>query len=161
LKLAYVGDAGNNMGNSYLIACATAGMSVSVAAPQGFQPKAETLKTATEIARGFGQTISVHTDPRVALENADVVATDTWISMGQEAEKAERERQFTGYTVNQALFEHAKSEAIFLHCLPAYRGYEVTAEVLDGPRSLIWQEAENRLHAQKGLMLWLHQQMQN
>lgn len=158
LKLAYIGDAANNMANSYLLACATAGMTVSVAAPAGFHPRADVFDAASEIAQRFGQTVSMHVDPKQAVSNADVIATDTWISMGMEANKGERESQFQGYTVSEDLFQHANEGAVFLHCLPAFRGYEVTAEVLDGPRSLIWQEAENRLHAQKALMLWLHQQ---
>ena len=155
LKLAYIGDAANNMGNSYLVASALAGMSVSIGAPTGFQPAAEVVARAQAIATQFGQKIEVFEDPSLAVASADVVTTDTWVSMGMEDEKEQRVRLFAGYTVDAALMAKANSNAIFLHCLPAYRGYEVAAEVLDGPQSRIWDEAENRLHAQKALMLWL------
>ena len=155
LKLAYIGDAANNMGNSYLVASALAGMSVSIGAPTGFQPAAEVVARAQAIAKQFGQQIEVFEDPSLAVASADVVTTDTWVSMGMEDEKEQRVKLFAGYTVDAALMAKANSNAIFLHCLPAYRGYEVAAEVLDGPQSRIWDEAENRLHAQKALMLWL------
>ena len=155
LKLAYIGDAANNMGNSYLVASALAGMSVSIGAPTGFQPAAEVVARAQAIATQFGQKIEVFEDPSLAVASADVVTTDTWVSMGMEDEKEQRVKLFAGYTVDAALMAKANSNAIFLHCLPAYRGYEVAAEVLDGPQSRIWDEAENRLHAQKALMLWL------
>ncbi|MEN9730848.1 MAG: hypothetical protein RL488_158 [Actinomycetota bacterium] len=158
LKLAYVGDAANNMANSYLIGGALAGMHVSVAAPNGYAPAAEIVVRATAIAASTGGSVSVHENPADAVAGADVVTTDTWISMGQEAEKAKRIADFAGYTIDQALMSKAKSDAIFLHCLPAYRGYEVAAEVIDGPQSVIWDEAENRLHAQKALLVWLNQQ---
>jgi len=158
LKLAYIGDAANNMGNSYLVACALAGMSVSVGAPKGFQPAQEVVARAQAIAEQFGQHIEVFEDPILAVASADVVTTDTWVSMGMEDEKEQRVKLFAGYTVDAALMSLANPNAIFLHCLPAYRGYEVAAEVLDGPQSRIWDEAENRLHAQKALMLWLSRQ---
>ncbi len=158
LKLAYVGDAANNMGNSYLVACALAGMDVSVAAPVGYQPDSIVVATATKIAAGFGRTIEVVTDPVKAVLGAHVIATDTWVSMGMEAEKEQRIKTFAGYTVDAALMNAAAKDAVFLHCLPAYRGYEVSAEVIDGPKSLVWDEAENRLHAQKALMVWLDRQ---
>lgn len=158
LKLAYIGDAANNMGNSYLVACALAGMSVAVGAPAGFQPSEDVVARAQAIASQFGQTIEVFEDPALAVSDADVVTTDTWVSMGMEAEKEQRVKTFAGYTVHQGLMQMAKPSAIFLHCLPAYRGYEVSTEVLDGPQSRIWDEAENRLHAQKALMLWLSRQ---
>ena len=158
LKLAYIGDAANNMGNSYLVACALAGMSVSVAAPVGFQPATDVVARAQQIAKQFGQQIAIYEDPALAVADADVVTTDTWVSMGMEAEKEQRVKTFAGYTVDAKLMAMAKPSAIFLHCLPAYRGYEVSAEVLDGPQSRIWDEAENRLHAQKALMLWLSRQ---
>ena len=158
LKLAYVGDAANNMGNSYLVACALAGMSVSISAPAGFRPAAEVVARAQAIAQQFGQHIEVFEDPALAVAGADVVTTDTWVSMGMEDEKEKRVKLFAGYTVDAALMANANPSAIFLHCLPAYRGYEVAAEVLDGPQSRIWDEAENRLHAQKALMLWLSRQ---
>jgi ornithine carbamoyltransferase len=158
LKLAYIGDAANNMGNSYLVACALAGMSVSVGAPKGFQPDQEVVAKAQAIAEQFGQHIEVFEDPSLAVAKAHVVTTDTWVSMGMEDEKEQRVKLFAGYTVDAALMACANPNAIFLHCLPAYRGYEVAAEVLDGPQSRIWDEAENRLHAQKALMLWLSRQ---
>ena len=158
LKLAYVGDAANNMANSYLVACALAGMSVSVAAPEGYLPDQEVVSRAREIAALQGGTIETTSDPGQAVEGANVIATDTWISMGMEEEAEERKRDFAGFTVDQALMDAASSDAVFLHCLPAYRGFEVSAEVIDGPRSLVWQEAENRLHAQKALMAWLAEQ---
>ena len=158
LKLAYVGDAANNMGNSYLVACALAGMSVSIGAPAGFRPAAEVVARAQAIAQQFGQHIEVFEDPALAVAGADVVTTDTWVSMGMEDEKEKRVKLFAGYTVDSSLMAKANPSAIFLHCLPAYRGYEVAAEVLDGPQSRIWDEAENRLHAQKALMLWLSRQ---
>ena len=158
LKLAYVGDASNNMANSYLIGGATAGMHVAVAGPANYLPDAKVVARAELIAEKTGGSISVHGEPTAAIANADVVITDTWISMGQESEKEQRLRDFAGYTIDAALFAHAKEDAIFMHCLPAYRGYEVSAEVLDGPRSVIWDEAENRLHAQKALMTWLAEQ---
>lgn len=158
LKLAYIGDAANNMGNSYLVACALAGMSVSVGAPAGFQPSSDVVARAQKIAAQFGQQIEVFEDPSLAVAHADVVTTDTWVSMGMEDEKEQRVKTFAGYTVDASLMREASPNAIFLHCLPAYRGYEVAAEVLDGPQSRIWDEAENRLHAQKALMLWLSRQ---
>jgi ornithine carbamoyltransferase len=158
LKLAYVGDAANNMGNSYLVASALAGMDVSVAAPVGYQPDAAVVATATRIAEGFGRKVEVVTNPAEAVSGAHVIATDTWVSMGMEAEKEQRIKTFSDYTVDQSLMDAAATDAVFLHCLPAYRGYEVSAEVIDGPKSLIWDEAENRLHAQKALMVWLDRQ---
>jgi ornithine carbamoyltransferase len=158
LKLAYVGDAANNMANSYLVACALAGMGVSVAAPEGYLPDQEVVSRAREIAALQGGTIEITSDPGQAVEGANVIATDTWISMGMEEEAQERKRDFAGFTVDQALMDAASSDAVFLHCLPAYRGFEVSAEVIDGSRSLVWQEAENRLHAQKALMAWLAEQ---
>lgn len=158
LKLAYVGDAANNMGNSYLIASALAGMSVSIAAPSGYQPDPAIIERAAEIAAGFGQSIEIFEDPKLAVAGANVVATDTWISMGMEAEAEQRKAVFGGYTITQELMALADPKAIFLHCLPAYRGFEVSAEVIDGPQSRIWDEAENRLHAQKALMVWLAKQ---
>ncbi|MEO0049378.1 MAG: hypothetical protein RL556_710 [Actinomycetota bacterium] len=158
LKLAYIGDADNNMANSYLVACALAGMHVAVAGPEGYLPKAEIVSRANEIAAEQGGSILITTSATEAVANADVVVTDTWISMGQEAEKEQRVRDFAGFTVDEALMAHAKADAIFMHCLPAYRGFEVSAEVLDGPQSVIWDEAENRLHAQKALLVWLDSQ---
>ena len=158
LKVAYVGDAANNMANSYLIACALAGMNVAMASPAQYSPDPAVVERAKSIAAATGGSISLSQQPAEAVANADVVVTDTWISMGQEAEKAKRIQEFAGFTVDAALMSQANADAIFMHCLPAYRGYEVSADVLDGPQSVIWDEAENRLHAQKALMAWLAEQ---
>jgi ornithine carbamoyltransferase len=157
-KIAYVGDAANNMANSYLVACAMAGMSVSIASPQGYEPQAQVVARAREIAAFSGAVIETTNNPVEAANNADAVATDTWISMGMESEAERRKQAFAGFTVDADLMAKAKPSAIFLHCLPAYRGYEVSAEVLDGPQSVVWDQAENRLHAQKALMAWLANQ---
>ncbi len=157
-KLAYVGDAANNMANSYLVAGALAGMSVSIASPANYEPNPQVVARAREIAAFSGGEIMVTTDPAEAVSQADVIATDTWISMGMEEEAEQRKRDFSGFTVDGNLMRKAKSSAIFLHCLPAYRGFEVSADVLDGPQSVIWDQAENRLHAQKALMAWLANQ---
>ncbi|MEY3889187.1 MAG: hypothetical protein RI931_309 [Actinomycetota bacterium] len=158
LKIAYVGDANSNMANSYLIGCAMAGMHVSVAGPAGYQPAAGVVLRAETIAAQNAGSVAIHLDPISAVANADIVVTDTWISMGQESEKEQRIQDFAGYTVDSSLMANAQSDAIVLHCLPAYRGYEISADVLDGPQSVIWDEAENRLHAQKALMAWLAEQ---
>jgi ornithine carbamoyltransferase len=157
-KIAYVGDAANNMANSYLVSCAMAGMSVSIACPQGYEPQAQVIARAREIAAFSGAVIEITNNPVEAANNADVVATDTWISMGMESEAESRKQAFAGFTVDANLMAKAKPSAIFLHCLPAYRGYEVSAEVLDGSQSVVWDQAENRLHAQKALMAWLANQ---
>ena len=155
LSIAYVGDAANNMANSYLIGCAMAGMHVRIAAPAAYAPAHHIVLRAEEIAAETGGSVTVYATPQEAVIDADVITTDTWISMGQESEKQARIDAFAGYTVDSDLMAKAKSDAIFLHCLPAYRGYEVSADVIDGPQSVIWDEAENRLHAQKALMIWL------
>lgn len=157
-KIAYVGDAANNMANSYLVACAMAGMSVSIASPQGYEPQAQVVARAREIASFSGAVIEITNSPAEAANDADVIATDTWISMGMESEAESRKQAFAGFTVDADLMAKAKPSAIFLHCLPAYRGFEVLAEVLDGPQSVVWDQAENRLHAQKALMAWLANQ---
>lgn len=154
LKLAYIGD-GNNMAHSYLYGCAKLGMDVSIATPKGYEPNAEVVENAKNDAKATGAAVTVTYDPVEAISGADVVCTDTWCSMGQEAEKAERIEHFKGYCVDGALFAKADADAIFLHCLPAYRGFEVTEEVIDGPHSVIFDEAENRLHAQKAVMALL------
>ena len=155
VKIAYVGDAANNMGNSYLVACAMAGMHVSIAAPKGYQPDPQVVQRAKEIAKQFGTSIEIYERPEDAIRHSHVVATDTWVSMGMEKEKQKRIKVFSDYTVTKRLLDLADPSVIFLHCLPAYRGYEVAADVIDGPRSFIWEEAANRLHAQKALMVWL------
>lgn len=151
LKLAYVGD-GNNVAHSLLYASAKAGVNMSVATPAGYECDPEIAANAKEDAKETGAELVFTQDPVEAVTNADVVCTDTWVSMGQEAEKAERVKIFRDYQVNGELFGKAKEDAIFIHCLPAYRGYEVTEEVIDGPRSVIFDEAENRLHAQKAVL---------
>jgi ornithine carbamoyltransferase len=153
--LAYLGDASNNMCHSYMLAGVTAGMKVRVAGPAGYQPNQKVYRKAEEIALQTGGSIDIYTDPKHALIDSDVVATDTWVSMGQEAEKEQKVKEFAGFTLDSELMSIAKPEAIVLHCLPAYRGYEISAEVLDGPQSVVWDQAENRLHAQKALMVWL------
>ena len=158
LKLAYVGDANNNMANSYLVACAMAGMDVSIAAPEGYGPDSAVLDRAREIAAIQGGKISSSNDPVEAVAGAHVVVTDTWVSMGMEDQARERALVFQAFTVDSALMSGAEKDAIFLHCLPAYRGFEVSADVIDGSQSRVWQEAENRLHAQKALMVWLAEQ---
>ncbi len=130
-------------------------MHVRIAGPSTHQPRPDILADATRIAAETGGSVEVGTDPIAAVSGADVVVTDTWVSMGQESEKAERIAAFGDYQVNAELMAHAKPDALFLHCLPAYRGSEVTAEVIDGPQSVVWDEAENRLHAQKALICWL------
>ncbi|NES13532.1 MULTISPECIES: ornithine carbamoyltransferase [Micromonospora] len=153
--LTYVGDAANNMAHSYLLAGATAGMHVRVAGPVGFQPDPEIVARAEKIAAGTGGSVRVLTDPVEAVRAADVVATDTWTSMGQESDGLDRITPFLPYQVNDALLGHAAAGVIVLHCLPAHRGEEITDEVLDGPRSAVFDQAENRLHAQKALLTFL------
>ena len=155
LTVAFVGDGSSNMSHSYLLACAVAGMHVRIAAPAGYQPDPAIVRDADEIAVETGGSVAVTQDAALAVEGADVVVTDTWVSMGQEDQKAQRVKDFGAYQVDPALMAKADATAIFLHCLPAYRGYEVSAEVIDGTQSVIWDEAENRLHAQKALLTWL------
>jgi ornithine carbamoyltransferase len=153
--LAFVGDAACNMGHSYLLSGALAGMHVRVSGPAGFEPDQVVLARAEEIARETGGSAEYVADPRTAVAGADVVATDTWVSMGKEDEAAQRLETFLPWRLDDALLAHAKDDAIVLHCLPAYRGKEITAEVIDGPRSVVWDEAENRRHAQKAVLAWL------
>ena len=148
-KAVYLGDGNNNMANSYMLGFATAGMEMAIVAPEGFQPQQEFVERARR--RG---TVTV-SDSLDAVEDADVVITDTWVSMGQESDGKDRRTPFLPYQVNADVMARAKDDAIFLHCLPAYRGNEVTAEVIDGPQSRVFDEAENRLHAQKALLVWL------
>ncbi|MEU4229860.1 ornithine carbamoyltransferase [Nonomuraea sp. NPDC026600] len=154
LTLTYLGDGANNMAHSYLLGGATAGMHVRIGAPVGYQPDAVILDRAAAIAATTGGSVISLTDPAAAAQGAHVVATDTWVSMGQDG-KDERVHALMPYQVNSELMEYAAHDAIVLHCLPAYRGYEITADVLDGPRSAVWDQAENRLHAQKALLHWL------
>lgn len=153
--IAYLGDAANNMSNSYLLGGATAGMNVRVAGPQGFLPDPAIVADAERIASENGGSVLVTTDPREAAADADCIFTDTWVSMGEESEYAVRSKPFWDYQVNDELMSLAKPDALFQHCLPAYRGKEVTSSVIDGPQSVVWDEAENRLHAQKALLTWL------
>ncbi len=154
LKLAYVGD-GNNIAHSLLFGCAKIGINISVASPDGYKPNEKIVALAGEDAALSGANIQIVTEPSEAVAGADVVVTDVWASMGQEAEQQERARTFAGYQVNDELVKHANSDFIFLHCLPAHRGEEVSAGIIDGPHSAAWDEAENRLHAQKAVMALL------
>lgn len=155
LNFAYLGDAGNNMAHSYLLGGAAAGLHLRVAGPSGYQPDPAVVSVAAGIAGRTGGSVTVTDDPAAALDGADVVATDTWVSMGQEIEQAEREEPFRPYAITAQALQRAASDAIVLHCLPAYRGKEIDADVIDGPHSVVWDEAENRLHAQKALLTWL------
>ena len=151
LHFAYIGD-GNNMGNSYLYGCAKAGIHCTIACPKGYEPNKDVLAKALEDAKATGAVLKVVEDPAEAAKDADVLATDTWTSMGEEAEKKVREKVFRGYQINRELLALADKEAIVLHCLPAYRGKEITEEVLEGYAHVIFDEAENRLHTQKAVM---------
>jgi len=155
LTLTYLGDGANNMAHSYLLAGANAGLHVRVGTPEGFLPDAAVVDAAARRAAETGGSVLVTNDPAAAAEGADVLATDTWISMGQEGEAADRARPFLPFAVDEAALARAADGAIVLHCLPAYRGTEIAAPVLDGPASAVWDEAENRLHAQKALLTWL------
>jgi len=160
LKVAFIGDGADNMVHSYLLAGATAGMHVRVGSPAEYSPKDSVVADADRIAAQTGGSVTIFTDPLEAVAGADVVVTDTWVSMGKEEEKAARVATLTQYRVDDELMALAQPDAIFLHCLPADRGYEVTAEVIDGPQSVIWDESENRLHAQKALLVWLLERSQ-
>jgi ornithine carbamoyltransferase len=153
--LAYVGDAANNMAHSYLLAGATAGLHVRLAGPAGHDPAPAVVARAEEIAAGTGGSVRIMRDTAAAVSGADVVATDTWTSMGQEGDELDRHTPFRPYQVNKALLAHAAPHAIVLHCLPAHRGEEITDEVLDGPQSAVFDQAENRLHTQKALLTFL------
>ena len=155
LTVTFLGDGASNMGQSYVLACATAGIHVRVAAPEEYAPAESIVADADRRAAETGGSVTLYTDPNEAVAGADVVVTDTWVSMGKEEEKAHRVAVFGAYQVTPELMTLAKPDAIFLHCLPADRGYEVSADVIDGPQSVIWDEAENRLHAQKALLVWL------
>ena len=155
LTAAFLGDAACNMGNSWALAGAIAGMHVRFGAPDGYAPDADVLVRAKEIAEETGGSVTVISDPVAAAAGADVLITDTWVSMGKESEAAARVAVFSPYALTTDLLGHADPEAVVLHCLPAYRGKEIEAEVLDGPRSLVWDEAENRRHAQKAILAFL------
>ncbi|WP_353809567.1 ornithine carbamoyltransferase [Agromyces sp. SYSU T00194] len=155
LTVTFLGDGASNMAQSYVLACVMAGMHVRIASPVEFSPAASVVADADAIAADTGGSVTLFTDPAEATAGSDVVVTDTWVSMGKEEEKAHRVATFGGYRVDAELMALASPDAVFLHCLPADRGYEVTADVIDGPQSIIWDEAENRLHAQKALLVWL------
>lgn len=154
LKFTYVGD-GNNMAHSILLGCARMGMTVAVAHPRGYAPDGETVTRAREFAAESGGAVQITEDPAEACDGAHVVYTDVWASMGQEDEAKERLARFEGFQVDAAMMARAERSAIFLHCLPAHRGEEVSAEVIDGPRSVVFDQAENRLHAQKAILVQL------
>jgi len=151
LKLAYVGD-GNNVAHSLLNACAKVGMDIAVATPEGYEPDAGIVELAKGDAAANGSKVEITRDPAAAVKDADVIYTDVWASMGQEAEHAARVKIFAPYQVNSKLAAHAKPDYLFMHCLPAHRGEEVAAEVMDGPNSVVFDEAENRLHVQKAVL---------
>jgi len=148
VRVAWVGD-GNNMANSWILAAGLTGLTLTLACPKGYEPHAEAIEATRDLGRG---SVRVVNRPAEAISSADVVTTDVWASMGQEEEAAARVRAFDGYLIDDAKFGQASADAIFLHCLPAHRGEEVAAEVIDGPHSRVWDEAENRLHAQKALL---------
>jgi ornithine carbamoyltransferase len=155
LTVTYLGDGANNMAHSYLLGGALASMHVRIGSPADYAPVPAVLADAQRIAAETGGSVRHETSAKAAVEGADVVVTDTWVSMGQEAEAADRTSPFVDYAVNRAAMSLAAPDAVVLHCLPAYRGKEIAAEVIDGPQSLVWDEAENRLHAQKALLTWL------
>jgi ornithine carbamoyltransferase len=153
-KLTYVGD-GNNMAHSLMFGAAKVGMDVAIASPDGYQVNPRYADLVRQDAQAAGTKVILTTDPAEAVKDASAVYTDVWASMGQEAEQQKRVQAFKGFTVDAALMSHARKDAVFLHCLPAHRGEEVSAEVCDGPQSRIFDEAENRLHVQKAILLWL------
>ncbi|MCF8589151.1 ornithine carbamoyltransferase [Gordonia liuliyuniae] len=155
LTITYLGDAANNMANSLMLGCAVAGMHVRVSGPEGFRPDADIVAQAQQQAEATGGSVRVIDDPAEAAGGADVLVTDTWVSMGQEDDGLDRVGPFRPYQINSDLLGHAADGAIVLHCLPAHRGEEITDEVIDGPASVVFDEAENRLHAQKALLTWL------
>ena len=154
--LAYVGDGANNMAHSLALGGVTAGMHVTISAPDGFAPDPIVIADAEKRAAMTGGSVRVESDPKAASRGADVLVTDTWVSMHDpQSARERRHNQLRGYQVNAGLMARAKPDALFMHCLPAYRGKEITGEVLDGPASVVWDEAENRLHAQKAVLIWL------
>ncbi|WP_144493959.1 ornithine carbamoyltransferase [Bacillus pumilus] len=151
IKVAYIGD-GNNVAHSLMVGCAQLGCDIAVASPKGYEPLQEVTDTARDFAKQSGAEVIVTTDPVAAVQNADVIYSDVFTSMGQEAETEKRLAEFKEYQVNDELMRHAAKDYIFLHCLPAHRGEEVTADIIDGPHSKVFQQAENRLHVQKALI---------
>jgi ornithine carbamoyltransferase len=156
LKLAYIGD-GNNVAHSLLIGCARLGIDIAVATPSGYEPGADVVETARAFGSGTGARVEITNDPLEAVAAANAIYTDVWASMGQEHEAAERQKVFTGMQVNAALMSEARRDAVFMHCLPAKRGLEVTDEVIESAQSVVFDQAENRLHTQKALLLSLLQ----
>jgi ornithine carbamoyltransferase len=154
IKVAYVGD-GNNVCNSLLLGCAMTGINISAATPKEYKPRKESIAAAQKITKDTGAKIEITTDPADAVKNADFVYTDVWVSMGDESEEKERIKTLKPYQVNEQLLGKAKKGAKIMHCLPAHRGLEITGDVLDGPQSIVWNQAENRLHAQKAILLKL------
>ncbi|MCW2518315.1 MAG: ornithine carbamoyltransferase [Mycobacterium sp.] len=155
LKMAYFGDGANNMAHSLMLGGVTAGIHVTIAAPTGFEPATQFVAAAERRAAETGATVTVTADAHAAADGADVLVTDTWTSMGQENDGLDRVRPFRPFQVNGELMKLADPDAVVLHCLPAHRGHEITDDVIDGPQSAAWDEAENRLHAQKALLVWL------
>lgn len=158
LRMTYLGDGANNMAHSLMLGGVTAGVHVTVAAPTGFEPNSQVLADSRRRGDETGATVTVTDDPKMAVAGADVLVTDTWTSMGQEDDGLDRIRPFRPFQINDDLVALADSEVLVLHCLPAHRGYEITDSVIDGPHSVVWDEAENRLHAQKALLVWLLEQ---
>ena len=154
LKFTYIGD-GNNMAHSIMYGCGKMGIDCAIATPENYKPLEEVINNAQDDFKKSGAKLLLTQDPVEAIRDADIVYTDTWVSMGQEEEKQERLKVFMPYQIDEKLFKNAKDDAIFMHCLPAYRGFEVTSEVIDGKNSVIFDEAENRLHAQKAIMATL------
>jgi ornithine carbamoyltransferase len=160
LRLAYFGDGANNMAHSLLLGGTTAGVHVTIAAPPGFEPDPDVIAATEKRARDTGTRIKVTSVPAAAADGADVLVTDTWTSMGQEDDGLDRIGPFTPFRVDGKLLDYADPDAVVLHCLPAHRGQEITDDVIDGPHSAVWDEAENRLHAQKALLVWLLERSQ-
>ncbi len=158
LVVSYVGD-GNNLAHSWLMLASKLGFELRIATPKGYEVNQNILDDALNFAKESGAKIIIGNDPKEACKGATVITTDTWVSMGQEDEKEKRVKDFDGYIVDKEMMKLGASNAIFLHCLPAYRGYEVSEDVIEGEESLVFEEAENRLHAQKGVMVWLSRQI--
>lgn len=161
LSMTYFGDGANNMAHSLMLGGVTAGLHVTIATPAGFLPDPAVVEATRVRAAETGGSVTVTDDPQAAATNADVLVTDTWVSMGQEGDGLDRESVFRPFQVNAELLARSKPDSIVLHCLPAYRGREITADVIDGPRAVVWDEAENRLHAQKALLVWLLEQREH
>lgn len=155
LRMTYLGDGANNMAHSLMLGGVTAGIHVTIAAPAGFEPDPHFVDAAKRRAAETGATVTLTDDAQAGADGADVLVTDTWTSMGQENDGLDRVRPFRPFQVNADLLKRADPEAIVLHCLPAHRGHEITDEVIDGPQSAVFDEAENRLHAQKAMLVWL------